>query len=236
MTLDPRQGQGVFVTTTESPAPSMSAPAPLQRVLCGATSGWQRVSRAEPDPPTAAERRRVLAWFASHRFGFHPGRGTMQVRRYLHPAYHVYVDRLCWTGMRPSEASGLEWAVQHEDVEFETPSETLGVVRERLSRSVAAGRRGRPPPPRCSRANELLDAGVVRIGDVDVPARVGRHAPGTEELSVARAEPPPRGEEGTARIELLDAVVAPIGDVDVPAPVGRHAKGQVELSVVAPRV
>src|SRR5262249_46448049 len=63
----------------------------------------------EPDPLTAAERSRVLAWFASHRFGFHPGRGTMQVRRYLHPAYQVYVHTLCWTGMRPSEVSGLQW-------------------------------------------------------------------------------------------------------------------------------
>src|SRR5262249_21766672 len=42
---------------------------------------------------------------------------------------------------------------------------------------------------------------------------------------------PPRGEEGTARIELLDAVVARIRDVDAPAPVGRHAKGTAELSV-----
>src|SRR4029453_14010272 len=78
---------------------------------------------------------------------------------------------------------------------------------------------------------ELLDAVVARIGDVDVPAPVGRHASGKVELSVARAAAPPRGEEGTARIELLDAVVARIGDVDVPAPVGRHASGEAELSV-----
>src|SRR5262249_51188160 len=75
-----------------------------------------------------------------------------------------------------------------------------------------------PPPPRCSRAGELLDAVVVRIRDVDVPAPVGRHEPGRHDLAVARAGTPPRGEEGSARIELLDAVVAQIRDVDVPAP------------------
>src|SRR4030095_10475833 len=111
-----------------------------------------------------------------------------------------------------------------------TPSE--GVIQTRRPHAeVRAGRRGRPPPPRCSRAGELLDAVVERIGDVDVPAPVGRHAKGIVELSVARAETPPRGEEGPARIGLLDALVARIGDVDVPAPVGRHAKGLVELSV-----
>src|SRR5262245_4858856 len=100
-----------------------------------------------------------------------------------------------------------------------------------LPAQVTAGRRRRPPPSRCSRAGEFLDAVVVRIRDVDVPAPVGRHAPGEAELSVARAETPPRVEEGTARIELLDAGVARIRDVDIPAPVGRHAIGAPELSV-----
>src|SRR5439155_330522 len=51
------------------------------------------------------------------------------------------------------------------------------------------------------------------------------------ELSVARAEAPPRGEEGASRVELLNAIVARIRDVDVPAPVGRHAVGVAELPV-----
>src|SRR5262249_31453076 len=82
---------------------------------------------------------------------------------------------------------------------------------------------------------ELLDAVVVRIGDVDVPAPVGRHAKGIAERSVDRAGTPPREEEGTARIELLDAVVARICDVDVPARVGRHARRPFELSVARAR-
>src|SRR5438034_5462933 len=82
-----------------------------------------------------------------------------------------------------------------------------------------------------SRARELLDALVVRIRDVDVPAPVGRYALGVMELAVARAVASPRGEEGAARVELLDAVVAVVCDVDVPAPVGRYAVGEVELPV-----
>src|SRR5205823_6609140 len=77
----------------------------------------------------------------------------------------------------------------------------------------------------------LFRLSAERIRDVDVPAPVGRHAGGVVELPVARAEAPPRGEEGAARGELLDAgVVVPVRDVDVSAPVGRHAVGEVELS------
>src|SRR5881396_2445654 len=88
-----------------------------------------------------------------------------------------------------------------------------------------------PRWPRYSRAVELLDAIVVRVRDVDVPAPVGRHAVGEVELAVARAGAPPRGEDVAVRVELLDAGVERIRDVDVPAPVGRHAGGVVELPV-----
>src|SRR5438552_8099670 len=81
------------------------------------------------------------------------------------------------------------------------------------------------------RTGELLDAVVARVGDVDVPAPVGRHTGGRAELSVARASAPPRGEEGAGVVELLDASVAQVGDVDVRALVGRDAVGAVELPV-----
>src|SRR5439155_17347778 len=71
---------------------------------------------------------------------------------------------------------------------------------------------------------ELLDAVVLRIRHVDVPAPVRRHDGGGLELSVVRAVAPPHGEEGAARVELLDAVVVRIRDVDVPARVGRSAR------------
>src|SRR5439155_13630215 len=41
---------------------------------------------------------------------------------------------------------------------------------------------------------ELLNAAVVRIRDVDVPAAVGRHAERTVELASAQVVPPPRGD------------------------------------------
>src|SRR5207244_13233376 len=105
---------------------------------------------------------------------------------------------------------------------------------------------GHDAPPGREEASvgvELLDAGpppalavpVVRVaatvGDVDVPAAIGRHADGAQELPIARARAPPGGEKGAARVELLDAVVAGIRDVDAPAPVGCHAGGGDELSV-----
>src|SRR5437773_12436579 len=81
-----------------------------------------------------------------------------------------------------------------------------------------------------SRARELLDALVVRIRDVEVPAPVGRYALGVMELAVARAVASPRGEEGAARVELLDAVVAVVRDVDVPAPRSHERRVGVELA------
>src|SRR5207244_4010688 len=64
------------------------------------------------------------------------------------------------------------------------------------------------------------------------PAPVGGDGVRGVDLPVVRAEAPPGGEEGAARVELLDAgVVARIRDIDVPAPVGRHAEGEVELSI-----
>ena len=75
---------------------------------CFAGITWPKLRRPEPDPLTAEERDRLLAWFAGYRFGFRPGRAPA-VRRYHHPAYHAYVHTLFWTGLRPSEASGLQW-------------------------------------------------------------------------------------------------------------------------------
>jgi integrase len=68
---------------------------------------WPKRTRPKPDPLTGEERDRLLAWFAGHRFGFHPGRSSSG-RRYHHPAYHAYLHTLFWTGLRPSEASGLQ--------------------------------------------------------------------------------------------------------------------------------
>src|SRR5947208_2024737 len=82
-----------------------------------------------------------------------------------------------------------------------------------------------------SRAGELLDAVIVRISDIDVPACVGPHAVGAVELPVGSAKSSPRAEEGAVRVELLDAVVLRIRDEDVPARIGRYPERRVELSI-----
>src|SRR6266446_10419930 len=61
-------------------------------------------------------------------------------------------------------------------------------------------------------ARQAEDGEVARFSDVDVSARVGRHADGPVELSAARALAPPRGEGGAVRVELLDAET--LRDVD----------------------
>src|SRR5207248_9432776 len=73
--------------------------------------------------------------------------------------------------------------------------------------------------------------------NVAVPAPIGRHAGGVNELPFAVAVAAPGGEEGAARVELQDAAVDRISCPDVPALVGRHAEGgdvPAELSVARP--
>src|SRR5205814_8830298 len=79
-----------------------------------------------------------------------------------------------------------------------------------------------PPRHEASAARvEFLDAVVIFIRDVDVPAPVRCHGVGIVELSVAVAEAPPLGDEGAAVVEPLDAFV--IRDVNVVKPIARHA-------------
>jgi integrase len=60
---------------------------------------WPHWRSPEPDPLMPDERERICSWFQ---------RRTYWPRKRLHPAFHAYVHALFWTGLRPSEASGLE--------------------------------------------------------------------------------------------------------------------------------
>src|SRR5262249_28406629 len=60
---------------------------------------WPKWRPAPPDPFEPEERERILMWFAGRRYS---------LRRRPHPPFHAYVQTLFWTGLRPSEASGLE--------------------------------------------------------------------------------------------------------------------------------
>jgi integrase len=69
---------------------------------------WPRMEHPDPDPFALDEVRHICAWFRDRRFGFPPLPGSMGIRRLPHPAFHAYVHTLFWTGLRPSEASGLQ--------------------------------------------------------------------------------------------------------------------------------
>jgi integrase len=70
---------------------------------------WPKPRTPEPDPYTPDERTRIIRWFAEKAFSFKAGRATEGPCRRPHLPYHVFVYVLFWTGLRPSEAAGLQW-------------------------------------------------------------------------------------------------------------------------------
>ncbi len=102
---------------------------------------WGRVPVPGPEPFSAEERTKILRWFERKQFGFR-GSGP---RRRPHPSYHAYVHLLFWTGMRPSEASGLRWG----DVD-------LGAGIVRIVRSRHLWEESAPKTGSAARTVELL--------------------------------------------------------------------------------
>ncbi len=86
---------------------------------------WGRVPVPGPEPFSAAERTEILRWFEGKAFSFRARGSSTCARRRSHPPYHAYVHTLFWTGMRPSEVSGLRWG----DVDLDA-----GIVRVVRSR------------------------------------------------------------------------------------------------------
>ncbi len=122
---------------------------------------WPRVEVPGPDPLTPTERSRILRWFEVRRFSFHAGSGSSaSVRRRPHPHYHAYLQLLFWTGMRPSEASGLHW----DDIDLE--ARTLRVARSRHMYEERA-----PKTASAARTVELLPE-TVRLLRAIQPLRV----------------------------------------------------------------
>src|SRR5262249_39620944 len=119
---------------------------------------WPDTATPEPDPFTADERERLLAWFKTRTFRV-PAAGTGYGLR-LHPAYHACLHRLFWSGMRPSEAAGLQW----RDVDL---SRATAEVR----RSRHLGSYGNPKTKSAKRTVQLFPETVTLLRELQ-PLRV----------------------------------------------------------------
>jgi integrase len=127
---------------------------------------WPRVEVPGPEPLMADERQRVLAWFRDRRFSFHAGSSADDhPRRHVHPPYHAFLHLLFWTGMRPSEAAGLQWG----DVDLDR-----GVLHIRRSRHL--GENSATKTPQAQRTIELLPE-TVRVLRAIQPLRVEETTP-----------------------------------------------------------
>jgi integrase len=70
---------------------------------------WPKREEPKPDPFTGDERTHILRWFRERRFRLPSGGTPPRYDLRCHPAYHACLHVLFWTGMRPSEAAGLQW-------------------------------------------------------------------------------------------------------------------------------
>jgi integrase len=80
---------------------------------------WPKTTVPEPDPFTQSELASIETKFSTAIYR------TRSVGRVPWPAYGTFVHLLAWTGMRPSEAAGLQWG----DVDFKR-----GLLHVRRSR------------------------------------------------------------------------------------------------------
>jgi integrase len=123
---------------------------------------WPEWEIPEANPFTALERDAILAWFERKVFRFHSGRRCDQRRdRFrVHAPYYVYIHLLFWSGMRPSEVSGLQW----QDVD-------LARARVYVRRSYHLGAYGKPKTRAARRTVRLLPLTVRLLGNIQ-PLRV----------------------------------------------------------------
>jgi integrase len=111
---------------------------------------WPKWTPPKPDPFTLEEQQRILAWFKTHRFGFHPGPRSTSLRYRPHPPYHAFLHLLFTSGLRPSEAAGLQWG------DIDLAGRRLHVRRSRYLYAYAD-----PKTESARRTVELFDATVA---------------------------------------------------------------------------
>ena len=143
---------------------------------------WPKRDLPEPDPFGMNEVRRILGWFATKQFRFAAVAGSMGIRRLPHPAFHGYVHILFMAGLRPSEASGLQW----QDVDLQR-----GLIYVRRSYHLYGYN---PPKTRSARRTvELLPESVRILRALQplhvAPEHAGLHDDGRDARSSRRRSP-----------------------------------------------
>jgi integrase len=126
---------------------------------------WPRWRPPGPDPLTAEERDRIIEWFRTQRFAVHRKRGGVAQSARRHPSFHAIIQLLFFTGMRPSEASGLQWG------DLDLDHQRLHVRRSRHLYEY-----GDPKTASAERSVQLLPETVVILRDLRA-ADADDHAP-----------------------------------------------------------
>jgi integrase len=123
---------------------------------------WPKPKIPEPDPFTPHERVQILEWFRQRLFRFSTGhqRGLR-----VHAPYAGFVHVLFWTGLRPSEAAGLQW----RDVDLEG-------ARLQVRRSRHLWEYGDPKTDSARRGVELFPETVQLLSQLQ-PLRVQPEMP-----------------------------------------------------------
>jgi len=86
---------------------------------------WPKWKPPGADRFTTDARTAILHWFERKRFGLRPGPDFTHTSQVPHPSYHAFIHTLFWTGLRPSEAAGLQWQ------DLDLPHARLHVQRSR---------------------------------------------------------------------------------------------------------
>ena len=131
----------------------------------------------KPDPFEPNERDRILEWFRTKKFGLGGAVGPKNQPR-VHLPYYAYLHTVFWSGMRPSEAAGLQW----QDVDLERGE----VFIERSYHSYSLNKN--PKNQRARRTVQLMPETVEVLRQI-MPLRVEPDTPVFTNVDGAPIEP-----------------------------------------------
>jgi integrase len=131
----------------------------------------------KPDPFEPKDRERNLEWFRTKKFGLGGAVGPNNQPR-VHLPYYAYLHALFWSGMRPSEAAGLQW----QDVD-------LARGEARIERSYHSYSLNKHPKTERARRTVVLMPETVEILRQMMPLRVEPDTPVFTNVDGAPIEP-----------------------------------------------